>query len=201
MTPRPPARLLALLMAAGASSRFGGCKLLCAVEGQTLLQRSLSLCSAAQHTYVVLGAHTQALLPHLVQPLQEQEVSALPFDRWQQGLGASIAYGVSQLPEAEGVLILLADQALLSHHDIARLVQTWRSQPEKIACAAYRGSVGVPAIFPQRVWPSLMSLSGDQGAKKLLLNAGHAVKVPLERAGFDLDTLEDWEALGQRPLL
>lgn len=194
----PSPTLAALIMAAGASSRFGGCKLLCSIGGQTLLQRSVELCSAANHRLLVTGAHEHTMRPFLQQPPLANAVVSVHFRDWSAGLGASIGFGVSQLPQADGILILLADQAGLERADIDALVHHWRSEPGKIVCAHYRGAPGVPAIFPQAWRSKLQLLTGDQGAKKLLLNQADLVTVPMHRAALDIDTPADWQALRDR---
>lgn len=182
-------------MAAGASSRFGRCKLLCKIDDQTLLQRSVELCSGANHRLVVTGAHEQQMRPFLQQMPVAGAAVAAHFRNWRDGLGASIAFGVSQLPPVDGILLVLADQAYLEREDIDRLIRQWQNLPNKIVCAHYRDAPGVPAIFPQSLRRELQLLSGDQGAKKLLLNRADVVKVPLHRAALDIDTPADWQAL------
>jgi CTP:molybdopterin cytidylyltransferase MocA len=58
----------------------------------------------------------------------------------------------------------------------------------------YGGRTGVPAFFPSELFPELLRLTGDSGAKSLL---DAAQRVPLAGGELDVDTLDDL-ALAQR---
>ncbi|HUL18062.1 MAG TPA: NTP transferase domain-containing protein, partial [Steroidobacteraceae bacterium] len=91
-----------------------------------------------------------------------------------------------------GVMLLLADQPLVSADDLRRLAGTWRKQPQYIAAALYSGTTGVPAIFPRSLFQGLLQLRGDSGARALLRrDTDRVVRVPMPAAAIDIDTPED----------
>jgi molybdenum cofactor cytidylyltransferase len=99
---------------------------------------------------------------------------------------------VKQLQNSNPVLILLADQPLISAQDLRNLYRAWRKQPEKIACASFSNTLGVPAIFPAKYKARLYECRGDRGAKNLLLqNVNNVVPVAMPSAEFDIDTPAD----------
>ena len=180
-----------LLLAAGASTRFGSSKQLAKVGGKTLLQHSIDTANEAipGEVYVVLGANAERIAA---------EVSAAKLivnHRWQEGIGQSLAVGVEHLQhQYQAVLVLLADQARVQARHLKAMLKAF--DDERIVCAYYRGARGVPAIFPNRYFDSLVQLSGDQGAKGILQKAEDSlVEMDLPEAAFDIDTVEDLSVL------
>lgn len=191
----------AVVLAAGASTRFGSPKQLVRLEGRPLLHLTLTRAAeaAGQAVTVVLGAHAAQLAPLL----RHTTASVVVNRAWSEGLASSIRLGVAHVPaSADGVLLMLADQAAVTGQDLKRLCGLWRRQPHLIAAARYDGIVGVPAIFPRSEFSRLSALRGDRGARELLRrSADRLVTIALANAAIDIDTPEDllgWPASPQR---
>jgi molybdenum cofactor cytidylyltransferase len=185
------AGLHAIVLAAGAATRFGSAKQLVRIGDRPLL--TLIAGRAAEvvgHALtVVLGARAAELAP-----LLKHSPGAVVVNRdWREGLASSIRAGVARLPPScDGVLLLLADQACVTAEDLRRLAGAWRREPLSVAAARYGATVGVPAIFPRHLFAELSELKGDSGARALLKrHADRLVKVPMPSAAFDLDTPDD----------
>ena len=189
-------RLYAIVLAAGASTRFGSPKQLVRIGGRPLLHTMVA--RAAEVTgnalIVVLGAGAGELAPLL----KHSPGSVVVNRQWREGLASSIRAGVARLPATcAGVLLVLADQAAVTTDDLKRLAGTWRRRPQCIAAALYAGTAGAPAIFPRTSFAELAALRGDSGARTLLRrSADRLVRVPMPAAELDLDTPEDLLALG-----
>jgi molybdenum cofactor cytidylyltransferase len=172
-----------LIMAAGASTRFGSPKQLAILQGQTLVQHCIDSVS------VVLGANHRQIEPEVsgAQIIVNQD--------WQQGLGSSIACGVKYIDrDADAVLVLLADQVQISADHIVVMAEAFVG--DNIVCATYCGSRGVPAIFPRSVFSQLQALTGDNGAKAVLHNPPiSVVEIALPEAALDIDRVEDLSQL------
>jgi molybdenum cofactor cytidylyltransferase len=187
--------LYAVVLAAGASTRFGSVKQLVRVAGRPLLHTAVT--RAAEVTgnalIVVLGAGAADLAPLL----KHSPGSLVVNHEWREGIASSIRAGVARLPAScTGVMLLLADQPAITADDLKRLAGTWRKQPQYIAAALYAGTSGVPAIFPRSAFRDLAELRGDVGARALLRrSADRVVRVPMPSAAFDVDTPEDLLAL------
>jgi len=186
-----PAGLHAIVLAAGAATRFGSAKQLVRIGDRPLL--SLVAGRAAEivgHALiVVLGARAAELAP-----LLKHSPGSVVINRdWREGLASSIRAGIARLPPScAGVMLVLADQACVTAEDLRRLAGVWRRQPLHLAAASYAATVGVPAIFPQHLLGELSELKGDTGARALLRrHADRLVKVPMPSAAFDLDTPDD----------
>jgi molybdenum cofactor cytidylyltransferase len=195
------AGLYSVVLAAGASTRFGSPKQLVRVAGRPLLHTAVT--RAAEVTgnslIVVLGAGAAQLAP-----LLKHSPGAVVINQvWREGLASSIRAGVARLPAAcSAVMLLLADQPSITADDLRRLAGSWRKQPQQIAAALYGGSCGAPAIFPRSSFRALSELRGDKGAQALLMrDPDRVVRVPMPSAAIDVDTPEDLLALAtvERP--
>jgi molybdenum cofactor cytidylyltransferase len=180
-----------VVLAAGASSRFGSTKQLVRVNGRPLMHTIVSRAvEVAGHSVtVVLGAHAAELAP-----LLKHSPASVAVNRdWGEGIASSIRVGVSQIPNsADGVMLALADQAAVTAEDLRRLLGAWRRNVTSIAAAQYGGSVGVPAIFPRWCFRELNELRGDRGAQQLLMrHADRLVRLPMPSAELDIDRPED----------
>jgi molybdenum cofactor cytidylyltransferase len=183
--------LHALVLAAGASTRFGSAKQLVRLAGRPLLHtvvsRAVEVCGHA--VTVVLGARAAELAPLL----RHSPASVIVNRDWEEGIGSSIRAGVARVPgTCDGVLILLADQAAVTSEDLRRMHASWRRQPNYIAAALYSGTVGAPAVFPAWAFKELAELRGDRGARSVLARKpDRVVRVPMPSAALDIDTPED----------
>jgi molybdenum cofactor cytidylyltransferase len=183
--------LYAIVLAAGASSRFGSPKQLVRVDGRPLMHTVVSRAVevAGHSTLVVLGANAADLAP-----LLGHTPATIVINRdWSEGLASSIRAGVARLPgSCTGVMLVLADQAAVTAEDLRRLAATWRRQPDYIVAAQYGATLGAPAIFPSSYFRDLAELRGDRGASVLFhRNPDRVVRVPMESAALDIDTPED----------
>jgi molybdenum cofactor cytidylyltransferase len=154
-----------LVLAAGASTRFGAPKQLAELDGRPLLEHVLIAMSRAplDRVAVVLGAHANEVregVPlHGAEPVVCQE--------WEQGLGASLRAGVDSLEGCDAVVIALGDQPRLSSEAVARVVAQ-RGSDEQAVRATYNGVPGHPVLLERDVLARVPTLRGDAGARELL---------------------------------
>jgi len=184
-----------VVLAAGASTRFGSTKQLVRVNGRPLLHTIVSRAAelAGHSVTVVLGAHAGELAP-----LLKHSPAAVAVNReWSEGIASSIREGLAPTPDtADGVMIVLADQASVTTDDLRRLASVWRRNPSSLVAAQYAGGIGVPAIFPRWCFRELNELRGDRGAQTLLQrHVDRLVRIPMPSAELDIDRPEDLLAL------
>lgn len=138
-------RVAAVVLAAGAASRFG------APKQVLLLPRVLErlAVSAVAEVVVVEGAH----------PLDTSELAGARLVRcvtWQLGPGASLRCGLGALDNAvDAAVVVLADGPLLSPAAIARVVEHWRTHGDDIVAASYGGVRGHPVVVGRSVWTEI----------------------------------------------
>lgn len=186
-----------LILAAGASTRLGQPKQLLRLGEKTLLAQ---ICETAlsienQQVVVVLGANCEAIKPSV----KHLPVEVVFNEKWVEGMGSSIACGMAHLPEkTEAVLLLLCDQPFVTPVFLEKLVEKWLTSDCSIVASQYGGSFGPPAIFHQKMFGELATLSGQQGAKKLMeRHRSDLSLVDFPEGEMDIDTPEDLTHLQQ----
>jgi len=181
----------ACVLAAGKSSRFGATKLVQPFQGLPLLQKALVAAQGACKDRVLLVVgHDQGSVV---------EASAGLFDRlvvnneFGSGINSSIAASIrSCQDDADAVIVMLADQPLVSAAHIRDLIGTWSGADNEIVSTSFDGITSPPILFPKSAFPALLKLRGDSGAKSLLSNDTFVVtSVDFPPAGFDIDRPED----------
>jgi molybdenum cofactor cytidylyltransferase len=182
-----------VILAAGAASRFGSCKLLANYCGRPLMAYALDAVQALMPNKIILvtGAHRE-LVEKYCNNLQINNLQIVYSENWQLGMGHSLASGVEALDNTNPLLIVLADQPRVSAKDLSGMLKLWKENQTQIICASFAGTVGVPAIFPAEFKAALKGCSGDRGAKQILLqHPDRVISVPMPSAEFDVDTPQD----------
>jgi len=162
--------VVAVLLAAGASSRFGDVKQRILLE--PVLERVRA--SSVDDVVVVLGAH-------------EVETSArtVPCPDWERGRGASLRCGLRALADdVQAAVVVLADGPNLAPAAIERVLEVWRESNAEIVAATYQGNRGHPVVLARSVWEQIP----DGGARSL-----PALLVPCDDLGApgDVDSPGD----------
>ena len=191
---RNPDLLWAAVMAAGTASRFGRQKLLASFLGEPMVCKSLR---AAQHVaggrVLLVTGHENAAVRAAANGLYDE---AAYNARFEAGLGTSISTAIGHCnARADAVLLLLADQPLVTGTYLANMVHRWQETTADIVISTYRDTIGPPVIFSRPTFDSLRMLAADDGARRIVTSGEFSV----ERFGEqienpDIDTIEDLEA-------
>jgi CTP:molybdopterin cytidylyltransferase MocA len=180
-----------ILLAAGASRRLGRAKQLLEVDGEPLVRRAArcGLATEPLHMVVVLGAAAGAVRA----ALSGLRFDAFVCDRWEEGMGRSLAAGLGALDtRCAGALVVLCDQVALTPGHLVALRDAWRRSPSGAAASGYGGVAGVPALLPREWFDSLAKEPGDRGARALLRQHARDVTVlPDESLARDVDVPRD----------
>jgi|SRR5438132_13658958 len=161
----------AVVLAAGASSRFGSPKqrlLLGPVLQRVRKARSID------EIIVVVGAHEV-----------DTDARVARCTDWERGPGASLRCGLAALPPGvEAAVVALADGPLLAPEAIERVVEAWREGAGDVVAASYGGNRGHPVILDRQIWARIP----DEGAR-----AFEPVLIPCDDLGApgDVDVPED----------
>jgi molybdenum cofactor cytidylyltransferase len=184
----------AVVLAAGASSRMGSPKALLPWRGVSLLRHAVrtALASTCDEVFAVFG-NDPGPLRH---ELRDLKVHIAETQQWREGMSASLRAGVEavqiQSPGCAALLVLLVDQPHVTSELIDQLIATHRETGLKMAACAYSDTLGPPALFERSLFPELLALEGDRGAKALLLCDPNTVAaVPFPEGARDLDTPAD----------
>lgn len=199
--------LLSAILAAGASSRLGQAKQLIEHQGKTLLQGTISAVKNGTHgdrqdIVVVTGA----LHEPLAAIVDDCDAGLVFNSDWRDGLSSSIYTAVrwAMSQNATHLLLSICDQPHLSASHIEALRNASLQNQDCIIASTYADTLGIPAIFPASYFAALLSLKGDEGAKKIIKNAaqkdGGVVMVAFAGGEIDIDTPECAARLAQSKL-
>jgi molybdenum cofactor cytidylyltransferase len=192
-------RLSILILAAGNSSRLGYPKQLIEFEGQTLIERITEIAlTVSEDILIILGGNADMIKPKLER--FEDTVSTVFNPDWQQGMGTSIRVGVEKLADkSDLILILLSDQPFISKVLLQNMMQVFANSQNPIVSCVYKKALGVPMLFDKTMFPELLNLNGERGAKSFLSHYKNSISmVDFPQGVFDIDTIEDVEKL-KRP--
>jgi len=181
----------ALVLAAGSARRFGASKLLAGIDGIPLVRHSVRAAEAAcDGRSLLVAGHDWRRVTKAAAP---QRGFFVLNENHAGGMGTSLALGVRTLARrADAVVLLLADQPLVTAEHVRVLIARWTGETSHIVASAYSGTAGPPILFPSGCFADLARLHGDAGAKVLLRDSRFTVDtVPCEAATVDIDTPAD----------
>jgi molybdenum cofactor cytidylyltransferase len=192
-----PLRFGAVVLAAGGSARMGEPKQLLPLGGRPLVVRAAEATLAAPvwPVVVVLGAHAEKIRPLLARlPVLVAENPA-----WTEGMASSLRTGIGTLQQfsrsLDGALVALCDQPAFSSAVIGQLIAHQHATGRSIVAARYSGRNGAPALFLREHFPTLATLTGEEGARALLNPGSDRIgTVDLPALATNLDTPADYAA-------
>ena len=156
----------AVVLAAGASTRFGATKQLEVVRGKTLVQHAVDAAApVVDEVVVVLGHDADAVESSLTLPANARIVRN---PRFAEGQSSSLAAGIEACdPRSAAAVVLLGDQPGVREDHIRALVVAFEGAAAAVWRLRFLDGPG-PALLPRTVWPELEALTGDVGARGIL---------------------------------
>jgi len=186
--------VLAVVLAAGASRRFGAPKLLAALDGRPILEHVLDAVAEAglMDVVVVLGEHAAAIKDAVTWRMERIEINSRPGD----GLSSSLRIGLDAAAEdrtVDAVLVLLGDQPAVRPDVIRAVLAAAETSPQPIVRVRYADDEAPnPVLVRRAVWALAAGLSGDRGLGPLLVERADLVaEVAAPGTNLDIDTRED----------
>lgn len=184
----------AIVLAAGAGTRFGGTKQIAEVRGKPLAQHAIDAATEAgiDEVILVLGHEAERVRAELRLP---------GTGRWvvnpahATGMASSIAVGLDHAdPSSEAAVVLLADQPGITSQHVRSLLDAFGARRSPIVRLRFRVGPG-PALIARSVWADVSSLEGDLGARDLIARHPELVEeVHVDGdAPIDVDVREDLE--------
>ncbi len=98
----------------------------------------------------------------------------------------------------DGALVLLGDQPLITPSLLNRLIATKYSTGKRIIAPSYNGKRGNPVLFAADLFPELLTITGDEGARSVIEK--HRTEVGMldiddEELWYDIDTWEEYQKI------
>lgn len=158
-----------MVLAAGAARRYGTTKQLVEVDGRPLVAHAVATAHAAgvDEVVVVVG-HDAAAVRRAATAGGPAEIVANP--AYAHGQATSLAAGIDAADRlgVDVAVILLADQPGVEAAAVQAVVAAVRGGA-RAARARYDDGPGHPVAFARDVWPQLTAITGDRGARDLLV--------------------------------
>jgi molybdenum cofactor cytidylyltransferase len=191
-----------IILAAGASHRFGQNKLLIPLGGHAVLYHALqaALTAPLDPVILVLGYECDKALQALEELRGSPKLLVLKNSHWAQGRAESLKLGLAAVPaHAPGAVVLLGDMPLVTPALIARVAQAFL-RAHTLCFPIYRGLPGRPVAIPRELFGEFAQLFGDaSGLPILQKHWERAIKLELapdeEPTQWDIDTPEDLERM------
>lgn len=189
-----------IILAAGNSSRFGAPKQLLGFEGKNLLRHITdeALLNREHQVVVVLGALHDIIQNELAGSTAQIVINT----KWQDGMSGSITTGLQSLlqtdPDLGQCIITACDQPYINANVFHELKRLQAEMDKGIITTGFSGTWGIPVLFSKQYFDELLSLTGQDGAKKIIKQHMEDMAIyPFAGAGFDIDTKEDYYRLKQ----
>jgi molybdenum cofactor cytidylyltransferase len=189
--------IYAIVLAAGSATRFGSSKQLAEWNGEKLVRRATAVAAKSCGTRTVLvTGHDWNAVYTACKPLSGYFIIN---EEHAAGIGTSLALAVRSIRHvASAVIVLLADQPMVSAEHVSNLIEKWSGDEREIVASAYANTCGVPALFASASFEKLSALTGDQGARHLLDDPQFEIRrVDFEDAAKDIDTVADLARLSR----
>ena len=193
-----------IILAAGASTRFGRPKQLLRLKDKYLIEWVLdaALNSTLSKIVLVLGYSHQKILQALGKKSQHSKLYIKVNPKYSEGQSHSLRIGLSKVKDDfSAVIFLLGDQPMLNSATINTLLERFWSSDKDICVPAYRGKRKTPTVFGRRFYSQLMGIKGDRGARQLIdANPDQVLTVEMDDplCFFDVDTQQDFENLKKK---
>jgi molybdenum cofactor cytidylyltransferase len=165
-----PERVVAIVLAAGSSRRFGDAdKLVADYRGRPLVLWAARAAMALPFRAAIGVCQESGPVADLLRKAGlAVELNAAP----ERGMGSSIAIGVEAARASEPVacLILLGDMPAVTTAHLEALLAAFEGEDDVVISAA-RGQRSPPTLIGRRHFPTLLTLEGDEGPRMLAARA------------------------------
>lgn len=195
------ASVAAVILAAGVASRMGEAKQWLLWDGVPLLARVLRAVDASSvaESVLVLGFAAERAGELALAPMSRLKV--VVNSRYREGMASSLQTGLAALNrQTEAALIVLADQPLVQAETLDQIAGEFRRSGRQIVIPVYKGTRGNPVLIGRRLFPEIMALTGDTGARAIFSqHRDEIIRLQVEDAGvvLDVDSRCDFEEFGR----
>jgi len=190
-------KISGILLAAGEASRMGCQKLLLPWRGTTILE---SIVDSYVHSKIFeLNVVVNPDNPQIKKALMMKPIVIVENPDYKEGMSTSIRQGIEATSaQADGYLIGLGDQPLITTDIIDHLVSSFSKECPGIVICSHQGKRGHPVIFARKFRRALLALERDKGGQMIIKQ--HSDEIQQVESGsksifMDIDTPEDYEKI------
>jgi len=194
-------QVVAIILAAGDSSRMGVPKALLEIGETTFLERIIACYVALSISpYVVLGTHS----PEINEKIDLSPATVLINPDPSRGPLSSLLIGLKKNSHSDAFLLHPVDHPLVSKGTIETLVRQHKRLPHCILIPEFKGRRGHPVLIPSKFYGDLCKAPLAEGARwavRANRAANHLVTVNDPAVLLNIDTKEDYRRLTGYPRL
>jgi len=188
----PLSKVAGIIMASGYARRMSTQKLLMPFNGVPVLERVIRAAVASRLKEIMVIYRDDSIRAIA----EKYPVKLFHNPNARLGQSESIRIGVSKSDSgAEGLMFFVGDQPFLKPEIIDRLIGLFETNTQRIVLPRYRCKRGNPVLFPMSLKGALAEIQGDIGGREIIgrnCNLVSELVIEDEKAGFDVDTLEDY---------
>jgi CTP:molybdopterin cytidylyltransferase MocA len=178
--------IAAVILAAGASRRFGSSKAAVRIGSRTMVQVVVDTATAAELSPVLVVAPASVPVP--------ESVTAVRNEAPDRGMSRSLQLGIAAVPpEVEAATVLLADQPTVSVEHLRALDARRGGTP--VVATRSEGVLGPPVLIEREGFELVARVVGDAGLRDLF-RTDPSLVTPVDHATVpDVDTVADLERI------
>ena len=189
-------RVVAVLLAAGTSSRMGELKQLMPYRDRTIVEACVEtlLATSADETVVVVGHRAD----EVAAAIAAYPVRVVRNDAYLEGMSTSAKAGVRAAEGADAVMICLCDQPHIPARVFDAVLAAYRETGAPVVVPAFAGDTGHPVVFDLSLRDEMLAVDGAQGLRSVTYaHRGEVLRVAVDTVGIldDIDTPDDYERL------
>jgi molybdenum cofactor cytidylyltransferase len=185
-------RVVAIVLAAGSSTRMGSNKMLAVYQGKPIIRATAeTIFASGVDDVVVVTGHQNGEVEAALQGLKLRTVHN---PNHAEGMSTSLRAGVQAAGTADAVIVCLGDMPRVGAQVINRMIAAFNpTEHRNIIVPVHKGQWGNPVLWGAEHFDMLRSLEGDKGARALIQQfKSEAVEITVEDPGvlMDADTPE-----------
>ena len=163
-----------------------------------LIQHAINEALAAepQKVIVVLGSGAEKIQENV----NKKQAHIVQNRDWEEGIASSIRTGIEHTmllsASTDAIILMVCDQPYVTASLLKNLVAQHTETGKRIVASQYKDTLGTPVLFHKTFFTELLKLSGDTGAKKIIMDNKEQVQpVRFPLGDIDIDNKEDYEML------
>lgn len=194
--------MIAVILAAGLSTRFGSMKLLEKINQKSMVLHVTDLVNNLDFEQKIIVYSDDAVLNEI--QLHYKNASHFAFiynSQAHKGLSTSIKAAMDQLnttKEKDGIMFFVADQPFIDTATVEKLFEAFYEDKGSIIVPVYGQNRGNPVLFSVKWIEELKNLEGDVGGRVIIrenLEEVWEVSILDPLIGKDIDTKEEYNTL------
>jgi molybdenum cofactor cytidylyltransferase len=191
--------IVAVVLAAGESSRMGRPKALLPVDGVRFIERIVTTLKSTRvsEVIVVLGHNPEEMRPKI----DDLPITIVINPDYKQGQLSSLIAAVRHIEAApdsgrvDGILVHLVDHPFIDGNLVDLMIEKFIETGKPIVVPTFNGRRGHPVIFSRKLFPEILAAPLEQGAKAVVYaHRDDTLEIPTDHQGvtIDIDTPEEY---------